>query len=123
MPLVQATVRGEPSAQLTAEIVAALTACTVQTLRKDHARTTVFVQYVPASQWVRGGKPAAGFLVEARVTAGQQTPADRAAFIDAANDALQAMVGAPGYVVVNEIDGRAWGYAGETLASRYAEVH
>ena len=122
MPLVQATVRADASPRLTADITAALTDVTVETLRKEHARTTVVVHYVPASQWARGGKPVGGFLVEARVTAGQQSPAEKAAFVEAANTALQALVGAPGYVAVNEIDGRAWGYAGQTLAKRYAEA-
>ena len=36
MPLVQVTVGAQDSARLTAEIVAALTRCTVESLRKEH---------------------------------------------------------------------------------------
>jgi len=122
MPLVTATVRAPGSRELTDHLVSALTHWTVAALDKEHDRTTVVVQYVAPGQWARGGAPAGGFLVEARVTRGTNTRAEMAAFVREANRSLEQILKAPGYVLVSEIDAAAWGYAGETQATRYARL-
>jgi phenylpyruvate tautomerase PptA (4-oxalocrotonate tautomerase family) len=65
MPYVSATLYAPPCAELTARIIAALTDLTVEVLRKERARTTVVVQYVPGGQWARGGAalPVRGYFV------------------------------------------------------------
>src|SRR5947207_2177199 len=115
MPLVIATLRAEESPELTARVVAALTDSTVRLLGKERPRTTVVTQYVAGAHWARGGAPAAGgFYVEAKITFGTNDADDKAAFIGEVNRRLEAMLGSPGYVHVNEIAPDSWGYAGET---------
>jgi phenylpyruvate tautomerase PptA (4-oxalocrotonate tautomerase family) len=120
MPLVTATVGAPGARELTDHIVAALTHWTVEALGKERERTSVALQYIAPGQWARGGVPAGGFLVEARVTRGTNTRSEMAAFVREANRSLEQILGAPGYVVVTEIDEAAWGYAGETQQTRYA---
>ena len=122
MPLVIATLRAEPSPDLTRQVAIALTDATVGALGKERERTTVIVQYVPAAQWQRGGVPATGgFFVQARVT-GVHGWAQKSRFVREVNDRLAALLRAPGYVAVSETPADDWGYAGETQAARYAEA-
>lgn len=122
MPLVTATVRAPGSRELTGHIVATLTHWTVATLGKEPERTTVVVQYIAPGQWARGGAPAGGFLVEARVTRGSNTHGEMAAFVREANRSLEQILKAPGYVMVSEIDPAAWGHAGQTKEREAATV-
>ncbi len=119
MPFVNATLCGEPSPELTARAVVALTDLTVSVLGKERARTTVIVQYVPASRWARGALPARGFFVEVRITSGTNSPDDKARYVREVNQALKALLGgAAGYVAVSESAPNSWGHDGETQAAR-----
>jgi 4-oxalocrotonate tautomerase len=120
VPLVSATLCGEPSPELTARAVVALTDLTVDVLGKERARTTVVVQYVPASRWARGAVPARGFFVEVRITSGTSAAEDKARYVREVNQALKLLMGgSAGYVAVSEIAADSWGHDGETQEARY----
>jgi 4-oxalocrotonate tautomerase len=123
MPFVVATLGAEPSPDLTARTVAALTDLTAGVLGKERERTTVVVRYEPQARWARGGAlPARGFYVEVKITSGSNARDDKARYVREVNRALQALLGGvSGYVVVGEIPADAWGYAGETQELRYAK--
>jgi 4-oxalocrotonate tautomerase len=122
MPYVSATLAVTPSADLTARAIVLLTDLTVEILRKERARTTVVVQYVPSGQWARGGVPLAvrGYFVEVKVTAGTNLRHDKARYVREVNRALQFLLGeAAGYVAVQELPADSWGHAGETQELHY----
>jgi len=122
MPFVSATLCSKPSPALTGRVVLALTDLTEKVLRKERARTTVVVHYVPESQWAVGGVLLEhGFYVEVKITARMNTREEKARYVREVNRALQALLdGTPGYVAVDEIAADAWGHAGETQEVRYA---
>lgn len=125
MPLVTATLALQPSRDVTARIVRALTELTVQVLRKEPERTTVVVRYVPAEQWVRGG--VAGerrFVVEAKVTTATNSPDEKARYIREVQLSFEAILGdgTAGYVIVDEIGADSWGHGGETQAARMSPI-
>jgi 4-oxalocrotonate tautomerase len=125
MPYVSATLNATPTDELTARAIATLTDLTVEILRKERARTTVVVQYVPGAQWARGGitLPVRGYFVEVKVTAGTNLRDDNARYVREVNRALQSLLGeASGYVVVEEIPADSWGHDGETQEARYVRA-
>lgn len=98
----------------------------VSILNKNAALTSVLAEPVAAGAvWAVGdGAPAVAAHLEANITAGSNTPAEQAAFIDAAAALLRRHCG-PGlpvatYVVVRNIPGDGWGYDGVTQAARRA---
>src|SRR4051812_29490434 len=122
MPYVSATLQAAPSSELTARIIAALTDLTIELLRKERARTTVVVQYVPGGQWARGGEalPVRGYFVEVKVTSGTNLRDDKARYVREVNRALQSLLGeASGYVAVEELAADSWGHAGVTQEQHY----
>ncbi len=124
MPFVSATLCAEPSAELTERAVAVLTDLTVEVLRKERARTTVIVHYVPETRWARGGAlPARGFYVEVKTTSNTNSRDDKGRYVREVNQALQALLdGTSGYVTVDEIASDSWGHAGETQEIRYGRL-
>ena len=119
MPLITARLATSPSDDVTAMAVKLLTDLTVGVLDKEKPRTTVVVEYVPRAQWWRGGSQG-GFFVQAKITAGTNSPAEKALYVSRAGEALEALLGISGYVEVDEIDAGSWGHGGETQSARYA---
>lgn len=84
------------------------------------------VQCVAPTHWYVGGAPVsstgrATFFVEANITAGTNTAAEKAAFIAAAFAVAEGILGrldAASYVIVREVPADAWGYQGFTQAAR-----
>ena len=103
-----------------------MTDLVVDVLHKQRALTSAVVQCVAPHHWHVGGSAVsldgrATFCVEANVTAGTNTAAEKAAFIAAAFAAAEAIVGridAASYVIVREIPADAWGWQGLTQAAR-----
>jgi 4-oxalocrotonate tautomerase len=60
--------------------------------------------------------------LEISITAGTNTPAQKAAFIEAAFAALQSQLGGSmepaSYVIVRELPATDWGYGGQTQQAR-----
>ena len=117
MPFVNVRLAVEPSIEVTTRTIEALTDLTVRFLGKERPRTTVVVDYVPWRQWSRGGAWG-GFFVEAKITAGTNSPGEKARYVHEASCALQAITGLSGYVAIDEIDAGSWGHGGETQEAR-----
>lgn len=109
-------------------LAAALTRITAETLGKRAAVTAVTIDDLPAARWYVGGRavqrPAA--CLEVTVTSGTNTPAQKAAFVQAAFDELGRQLAAGGpledvsYVTVREVPAIDWGYGGLTQQARQA---
>ena len=109
-------------------LAAALTAITASTLRKRAEVTAVLIEELPAARWFIGARPVQRptALLEISVTAGTNTAAEKASFVEAAFDELQRRL-APGalleeasYVIVREVAATDWGYGGKTQKARQA---
>jgi 4-oxalocrotonate tautomerase len=107
-------------------LAAALTRITADTLGKRAAVTAVTIDDLPAARWYVGGqavqRPAA--ILEITVTSGTNTPAQKAAFVQAAFAELRRQLAAGGeleeasYVTVREVPATDWGYGGVTQHDR-----
>ncbi|MGE5467045.1 MAG: tautomerase family protein [Ignavibacteria bacterium] len=95
-------------------------------LHKRREVTAATVLCVPSGHWSIGGAPisASGqtsFFLEINVTTGTNTVEEKAAFVAAAFEGAQAVLGrlAPAsYVIVRDVPAEAWGYAGVTQEAR-----
>lgn len=108
------------------QLARALTDLSTQLLGKHRAVTAVMIDDLPAAQWYIGGadvqRPTA--MLEISVTQGTNTPAEKAAFIEAAYAELERQL-APGgrleeasYVIVRELPATDWGYSGRSQLAR-----
>lgn len=112
-----------------AQVAARMTDLTVEILGKRREVTAAVVQCVAPGHWTVGGESlnvagGGSFFLEANVTAGTNTPVQKAAFVAAAFAAAEAILGrldAASYVIVREIPAEAWGYQGRTQAARAAQ--
>lgn len=103
-----------------------LTAITEAELGKRPEVTAVLIDALPAAHWYVGAqvvqRPTA--WLEISITAGTNTPAQKAAFIDAAFAMLQREWGGDqplepaSYVIVHELPATDWGYGGQTQQAR-----
>lgn len=108
------------------QLAQALTTLTAQLLGKRREVTAVIIESLPAGHWYVGGdavqRPTA--LLEISITAGTNTPEEKAAFVSAAFAELQRQLGEGGpleeasYVVVRELPATDWGYGGQTQKAR-----
>lgn len=104
-----------------------LTRITESTLDKKLPLTAVAI-LLPAQAWTLGAKPlgedVCSVMVEIRITAGTNSPAQKAAWIAAVWSCLEKCLPAPlspvSYLNVIEIAANGWGYGGLTQAARAA---
>ena len=128
MPILSVLVSGEPSAERSAAIAAALTGLTAEILRKDARLTSVAVQYVAPEHWVVGrssldAQQKASFFLDVRVTAGTNIREEKARYIAAVFARMSELLGPlheASYVHVHDVPADAWGYGGRTQAQRRA---
>ena len=128
MPILSVLVSGEPSAERSAAIAAALTGLTTEILRKDARLTSVAVQYVGPEHWVVGRSSLdeqrkASFFLDVRVTTGTNIREERARYIAAVFARMSELLGPlheASYVHVHDVPADAWGYGGRTQAQRRA---
>ena len=107
-------------------LAAALTRLTALHLGKRPEVTAVMIDDLPAARWHIGGADVTGptAFLEISITAGTNTPQEKAAFIAAAFDELQNQLGlgqplaTASYVIVRELLATDWGYGGQTQAAR-----
>ncbi len=107
-------------------LASALTQLSTLHLGKCAEVTAVIVEDLPAARWTIGGQcpevPTA--MLEISITEGTNTPSQKAAFVSAAFETLQTLLGrgqalAPAsYVIVRELPATDWGYGGQTQAAR-----
>jgi 4-oxalocrotonate tautomerase len=107
-------------------LAAALTRITAETLGKRAEVTAVMIDDVEATRWHVGGhalkQPSA--WLEICITAGTNTPEQKADFIATAHDELRrqlagdAALEPASYVIVHELPASDWGYGGVTQRAR-----
>jgi 4-oxalocrotonate tautomerase len=127
MPLIQITLTGPQAAPATIQQLQQETTRLMQTLlHKEAALTVVSVSQLPAGAFTANGQAVAtGASLQALITAGTNSAADKAAFIFAAKRLLTVTLGpsdAPLYVALHELPADSWGYDGQTQAARKAQT-
>lgn len=126
MPTLQLKLSPPAAPAVQAALARELSELTAEVLGKQLALTALMVEAVPAPQWYIGAHAAPGptAWLEISITAGSNTPAQKAAFIAAAHAAFQRHLGAQqpvvpaSYVIVRELPAPDWGYGGQTQAAR-----
>lgn len=126
MPLLQFDYAGAELTPLQAQAIQRdLTALMAEVLHKAGPLTVVAVRQQCAAQWsVGGGALQSGTWTAslvAYITAGTNSEAEVALFIERANQQIREVLGEPVtplYVVVCGVDARHWGYDGRTQLAR-----
>jgi 4-oxalocrotonate tautomerase len=123
MPLIQITLTGPQAEPAIIQQLQQETTRLMQTiLHKEAALTVVSVSQLPAGAFTANGQAVAtGASLQALITAGTNSAAEKAAFIFAAKTLLSVTFGpsdAPLYVALHELPADSWGYDGQTQATR-----
>jgi len=123
MPYLHLALSHTPPADRRAAVAQALTDLTVELLGKRRELTALAITPVPPCQWFVGGTALAGqsYQLDIKVTEGTNTADEKARYIAQVHATLESLLGpmaAASYVVVDDVDGRAWGYQGKTQAAR-----
>lgn len=114
-----------------AALGAALTHITAQVLHKKPEVTVVMIDDLPAARYLVAGRDATQPVacLEISITAGTNTPDEKAQFIHAAYAELHRQLSTSGqtlheasYVIVRELPAGDWGYGGLTQAARRVEL-
>lgn len=122
MPFVSVKVAGSLDAAQAGRLRQGVTSLMAEVLGKRADLTAVLVEPV-AGGWAVGAEPVVRAAhLDATVTLGTNTAAEKARFVAAAHALLAEVLGPdlplPTYVVVSEVPGEAWGYGGRTQADR-----
>ncbi|MEU8837265.1 hypothetical protein [Streptomyces sp900116325] len=105
-------------------IAEGLTGLAVSILQKSSARTIVHINLVPADRYFVDGQPLTGGLdahVEASITVGTNSAAEKAAFIARAGELLSDILGPlrRSGVALHELHPESYGYNGVTQIDYY----
>jgi len=128
MPFIHVKVAGpQLEKSQTVALQQGITALMAQVLRKKGPLTAVLVEQVPVSGWSIGGEPVArAAQVDAYVSAGTNTPEEKARFVAEAYALLRKVLGSDlpevSYVLAHDVPMNSWGYGGRTQESR-AQKH
>jgi len=124
MPFVRMTVSGPALApEQVSRLQTEMTELMASILGKQADLTSVLVEQVAIAGWAIGGTPAKlAVHVDATITAGTNSPEQKARFIEKTMKLLKSVVGRDlhpaTYVVVTEVPANSWGYDGRTQESR-----
>jgi 4-oxalocrotonate tautomerase len=126
MPTLQLKLSPSLAPAVEAALASDLTRLTAERLGKRPEVTALMIETLPATRWFIGAQAGPGptAWLEISITAGTNTPSQKADFIAAAHGALQHHLGgeqplAPAsYVIVRELPAGDWGYGGQTQAAR-----
>lgn len=126
MPYLDIKLSGPCLPDNVARLAARMTDLAVDVLHKKREVTAATVHCIPPGHWTIGGEAISergevSVCVEINVTAGTNTATEKSAFVAAAIEAAESIVGrlAPAsYVIVREVPADAWGYAGLTQQAR-----
>jgi 4-oxalocrotonate tautomerase len=126
MPTLQLKIAPPQNADLYPFLADELTTITAEHLGKRSEVTAVMIEELPAARWYVGAVSVqrATAWLEISITAGTNTLAQKAAFIEAAFAALQSRLGKgqplepASYVIVRELPAVDWGYGGATQQAR-----
>lgn len=123
MPVLKLKVSPPPTDGRRQSLAQGLAALSTGILGKKLPLTAVVIEEVPAAQWFIADEPVArptAFL-EIHISAGTNTPQEKARFIASAFDELRRQLGElhdVSYVIVHEVPRGDWGYGGVTQAER-----
>ncbi|MGV0997885.1 MAG: tautomerase family protein [Fluviibacter sp.] len=126
MPFIRISLAGAPPTQAQLhQLQAQTTKLMAEILGKRPEVTVVAVESIASPNWSVGGQAVSEVnslaQMEAFITAGTNTEAEKSAFIEAAYQMLCSILSAelsPVYVLVIEVDHASWGYDGKTQAYR-----
>jgi len=127
VPFISVKVAGAPLEQeQLAAIQRGITSLMAEVLDKAGPLVGVLVEQVPVSGWSIGGEPVPrAAQVDAIVSAGTNTPGQKARFVARANELLVSVLGPDlpkvTYVVVHELPKDSWGYGGLTQEHRASQ--
>lgn len=130
MPLIAVTVSTPHLKVLPrAKIAAEVTRLSSGILHKDPHVTAVIISRVSPDDWFVGGQSLsdvwlASFWLDIHVTEGTNTKDEKAAFIAAVFESMEALLGPlheESYVHVHDVRDDAYGYGGKTQGRRYIE--
>lgn len=124
MPFINVKVAGEPLDQGQVEAIQeGITALMADVLHKVGPLVGVLVEQVPVAGWSVGARPVTrAAQVDAIVSAGTNTPEQKARFIAGTHRMLRTVLGPElsevSYVVVHDVPKDSWGYGGFTQEHR-----
>lgn len=126
MPLIQITLTGPQAAPATTQqLQQEMTRLMANILHKETMLTVVSVTQLPEGACSANEQAVAtSASLQALITAGTNSAAEKAAFIFAAKMLLTATFGpsdTPLYVALHELPADSWGYDGQTQAARKAQ--
>ena len=127
MPIINASVTGEPDAKLSAAIAREVTEITAKLLRKDPTITAVAVNYIDPQHWFAGGKSLADygtstFWLDIKVVDGTNTKLELEAYLKAIFEAFGGLLNGvheESYAFVHEVPAAAYGYGGKSQEFRF----
>ena len=124
MPFINVKIAGRPlEHERVEELQQGITGLMADVLDKVGPLVGVLVEQVPAAGWSVGAGPVRQAAhVDAIVSAGTNTPEQKARFIAETHQLLRTVLGADlsevSYVVVHEVPKDSWGYGGLTQEHR-----
>ena len=125
MPFLRATVLSPDADEAVAErLHDGLAKLATTVLAKASDVTSVLIEPVRQGAWFVGGaRVTVAAHVVITVTAGTNTPEQKAAFVEQTFALLRNLLGSAlseaTYVVVNEADHESWGFGGKTVSTRH----
>jgi 4-oxalocrotonate tautomerase len=124
MPYIDVLVHPAVTSSQAAELAAGVTDAMERVMGKRREVTAVRVAPAGAALWTIGGtepaEPTA--YVDVKITAGTNTPEQKAALLRRLHELLRATLGGlaeASYVVIHELPAGSWGYAGTSQAVRF----
>ncbi|MBN8535260.1 MAG: 4-oxalocrotonate tautomerase [Rhizobiales bacterium] len=127
MPVLKVLLTTSPDESTPNAVAVALTELTGRLLHKDRALTAVVIQCIDPDRWFVGGRrlsetDLASFALDIEVTAGTNTKAEIAAYIDAVFTRMVELIGPvheASYITAHEVPASTWGYGGRTQEFRF----
>ena len=126
MPIISVQLAAKPDPKLTRAIAQSVTDLTAKLLRKDNTVTSVAVQYVDQADWFIDGESLEqlgfnSFFVDARITDGTNTKAEKSAYIRAVFESVRRILGGAhpiSYVHADDVRADGYGFGGLTQEHR-----
>lgn len=124
MPFIRITASGSTlAAEQILRLQTEMTELMSSVLRKKANLTSVLVEQPVVAGWAIGGSTArVAVHVDATITAGTNSPEEKARFIEQTMKLLKHVFGGElnpaTYIVIAEVPAQSWGYGGRTQESR-----
>jgi 4-oxalocrotonate tautomerase len=117
--------------EMPGKIAALASHLAAEQLKKDPKVTAVLVEGADPKGWfVAGSHPTelglSAYWIDVKVTAGTNLKTETTAFIKAAHEGMQKLLGnvhEESYVLVHAVDGHAYGFGGRTQEGRWSAAN